>query len=92
MIATGTLRFDDIVKSFGGTQTLKGVSIELQRGEIVVLVGENGSGKSTQIKSLSGALSIHGNSYQCFGAKHTIGKGRGEMALDVESVLDDGVD
>jgi ribose transport system ATP-binding protein len=48
------LIFDSVVKSFGGTQALKGVSLSVARGEIVALLGENGAGKSTLIKVLGG--------------------------------------
>jgi len=48
------LFFDRIVKSFGGTQALRGVSLHVDRGEIVALLGENGAGKSTLIKVLGG--------------------------------------
>jgi ribose transport system ATP-binding protein len=48
------LYFDRVVKSFGGTQALKGVSLTVGRGEIVALLGENGAGKSTLIKVLGG--------------------------------------
>lgn len=48
------LFFDRIVKSFGGTRALKGVSLAVGRGEIVALLGENGAGKSTLIKVLGG--------------------------------------
>ena len=48
------LFFDNVEKSFGGTQALRGVSMHVERGEIVALLGENGAGKSTLIKVLGG--------------------------------------
>ena len=48
------LEFRGVSKEFGGTKALTDVSINLQRGEILALLGENGAGKSTLIKTLAG--------------------------------------
>lgn len=44
----------DIYKSFGNTKALKGVSFSINKGEIIGLIGENGSGKSTFCSVLCG--------------------------------------
>ena len=45
-----------ISKSFGEVQALKDVTLQLEEGEILALVGDNGAGKSTLIKIVAGAL------------------------------------
>jgi ribose transport system ATP-binding protein len=49
------LRMTGIVKRFPGVVALRGVSLELQAGHVMAIVGENGAGKSSLIKTLSGA-------------------------------------
>ena len=61
--------FNDVVKSYSvGTQALKGVSMQIEDGDFVFLVGPSGSGKSTIIKLITGELkptsgSVHVNGY-----------------------------
>jgi ABC-type sugar transport system ATPase subunit len=47
-------RVDGLVKSFGGTQAVRGASFSIAAGEIHALCGHNGAGKSTVVKMLSG--------------------------------------
>lgn len=49
-----TLEMRNITKEFPGVRALKDVSIHLNKGEILALVGENGAGKSTLMKIMSG--------------------------------------
>lgn len=51
---TAAVRVRNVSKSFNGITVLNDVSLDIQRGEIVALIGQNGSGKSTFIKVLSG--------------------------------------
>lgn len=52
---TPRLRLRDIRKSFGATQALRGVRLDVMPGQVHALIGENGAGKSTLMKVLSGA-------------------------------------
>jgi branched-chain amino acid transport system ATP-binding protein len=48
----------DMVGGYGGADILKGCSIDVDEGEIVVIVGPNGAGKSTAMKALLGMLPL----------------------------------
>jgi branched-chain amino acid transport system permease protein len=50
------LRARDLRKSFGGVVAVDGLSLELRRGETAALIGPNGSGKTTALRLISGAV------------------------------------
>jgi len=50
------LRIDDLHVYYGEIHALKGVGLEVRRGEIVALLGNNGAGKTTTLKTISGLL------------------------------------
>ena len=50
------LTVNDIDVFYGSIHAIKGVSFEVQKGEIVTLIGANGAGKSTILKTISGLL------------------------------------
>ena len=51
------LTMKNIKKSFSGVAALKNAELELNKGEVVALMGENGAGKSTLMKILTGIYS-----------------------------------
>ena len=52
------LELKNVESYYGNVQALKGVSIHVNQGEIVTLLGANGAGKSTTLRSISGLVSV----------------------------------
>ena len=52
------LRGENMVGGYGGADILKGCTIAVEKGEIVVIVGPNGAGKSTAMKAVFGMLDL----------------------------------
>src|SRR5512140_1800761 len=50
------LEVNDIHSFYGNIEALKGISLTVDKGEIVTLIGANGAGKTTTLKSISGVM------------------------------------
>ena len=55
-MAEPMLKIDNIDVYYGAIHALKGISLEVNEGEIVTLIGANGAGKSTTLRTISGLL------------------------------------
>ena len=52
------LYIKDLKVSYGGIEAIKGISLTVEKGEIVTLIGANGAGKSTTLRAVSGLVPI----------------------------------
>ena len=55
-MADTLLKVDNINVYYGNIHAVKDISFEVNQGEIVTLIGANGAGKSTTLKTISGLL------------------------------------
>jgi polar amino acid transport system ATP-binding protein len=65
------VKFENVRKSYGSSEVLKGVSLDVGSGEVVALIGRSGSGKSTALRCVNGLERINGGSlHVCDRALH----------------------
>jgi branched-chain amino acid transport system ATP-binding protein len=55
-MAATVLKVDGLTVAYGGIQAVKGISLEVQEGELITLIGANGAGKTTTLKAITGTL------------------------------------
>ncbi len=76
------LEIRDLCVSYGGIRALKGVSLSVDEGQIVTLIGANGAGKSTTLRAISGLQKVQsgsilygGEELTCLPAKEIVRRG-----------------
>ena len=52
------IRFEDVAVNYGAIQALQGVSLRVEEGSIVALIGANGAGKTTMLNALTGVVPV----------------------------------
>lgn len=65
------LRVTDLTKRFGGLTVVDGVSLDIEPGEVVSIIGPNGSGKTTTLNIISGVLRAASGSVELDGRRVT---------------------
>ena len=83
------IELENIRKSFGPVDVLKGVNMTIEPGKVSALVGDNGAGKSTLIKGLSGAQPYDEGEVRFEGNPVTIHTPQDASALGIEVVYQD---
>jgi len=83
------LELRKINKSFGPVDVLKGVTFAAYPGEVVALVGDNGAGKSTMVKCISGTYTIDSGDYFFEGHPVSVHNPKDASDLGIEIVYQD---
>ncbi|MDJ1158654.1 ATP-binding cassette domain-containing protein [Chelatococcus sp. SYSU_G07232] len=87
--ATPLIEARDIVKHFGSVIALSGVSLTVNRGEVMCLLGDNGAGKSTLIKTLSGVHKPTTGEYRVEGRSVEFSSPRDALDAGIATVFQD---
>ncbi|MBZ3695956.1 amino acid ABC transporter ATP-binding protein [Phyllobacterium calauticae] len=64
---SAAVKLHEVIKRFGSVEVLKGVSFDVAPGEVVALIGQSGSGKSTALRCINRLESIQGGSIEVCG-------------------------
>jgi D-xylose transport system ATP-binding protein len=83
------LQLRGVMKSFGSVQALSDVDLEVNKGEVMALVGDNGAGKSTLIKCIAGTYTMDEGELLYGGEPVTISTPRDAAKLGIEVVYQD---
>ncbi len=83
------MRMENVIKTYGSVRALEGVSMAVGEREIVGLVGDNGAGKSTFAKILSGVIQADSGNIYFRGKQVHIKNARDAINLGIETIYQD---
>jgi simple sugar transport system ATP-binding protein len=86
---TPLLALDGITKAYGAVEALKGVDLEIRSGEVLALCGDNGAGKSSLIKIVSGAQEPTGGTISLRGVPVTLGSPQAALRRGIATIYQD---
>jgi ribose transport system ATP-binding protein len=87
MTSTPAIAVDSARKSYGATVALDGVSLEIRAGTVHALLGENGAGKSTIVKLLSGLIRPDAGRVMVFGQSAVLHSPRDAHRLGIQTAF-----
>lgn len=77
------LKIDNLEVAYGGIQALRGISLEVPDGKIITLIGANGAGKSTTLRTISGLVKASGGSVTY--------NGKELLSMSIHKILSEGI-
>jgi branched-chain amino acid transport system ATP-binding protein len=77
-MASTMLKVTGLKVAYGGIQAVKGVSFEVNQGELVSLIGANGAGKTTTLKAITGTQAVAAGSIEFMG-RNIMGQGAWDL-------------
>jgi D-xylose transport system ATP-binding protein len=86
---TPLLRLENITRNFGAIEALQGISFDINRGEVVALLGDNGAGKSTLVKIIAGGLEPSSGNMIFDGTERKFASPAEAKAVGIETVYQD---
>ena len=85
------LEIKDLVVSYGGIEAVKGISMDIPEGQIVTLIGSNGAGKSTTLKSIAGIVKPKSGSIILDGVKQDLHRELELVGMTPDRIVSNGI-